>query len=110
MWSLTIQSSQYANMSQLTYTFKLVYTSNTKEYSFEPTMSVTEFCTDVKSKAIVDFNLLDLEIVECGQYDNVNGHSPELAPALQDSDTRIDHLYNPQTTAFYIRPITRVTS
>ena len=110
MWSLTIQSSQYANMSQLTYTFKLVYTSNTKEYSFEPTMSVTEFCTDVKSKAIVDFNLLDLEIVECGQYDNVNGHSPELAPAVQDSDTRIDHLYNPQTTAFYIRPITRVTS
>lgn len=110
MWSLTIQSSQYANMSQLTYTFKVVYTSNTKEYSFEPTMSVTEFCTDVKSKAIVDFNLLDLEIVECGQYDNVNGHSPELAPALQDSDTRIDHLYNPQTTAFYIRPITRVTS
>lgn len=97
-------------MSQFTYTFKLVYTTNSKEYSFNPAMSVTEFCTDVRAKAIVDFNLLDVEIVECGQYDNVNGHNPELAPPLQDSDTRIDHLYNPQTTAFYIRPITRVTS
>ncbi len=97
-------------MTQFTYRFKLVYTSNTKEYSFDQTMTVREFCTDVKSKAIVDFNLLELEIVECGQYDNVNGHDAELAPALQDSDTRIDHLYNPQTTAFYIRPITRVTS
>ena len=93
-------------MSQLTYTFKLVYTTDTKEYSFDQTISVTEFLTDIRAKAIVDFNLLDVEIVECGQYDNVNGRNPELAPALQDSATRIDHLYNPQSTAFYIRPIT----
>lgn len=106
---ITIQS-HLNKMSQYTYTFKVVYTSNAKEYSFDPTMTVTEFIADVRAKAIVDFNLLDVEIVESGQYDNVNGHSPELAPALQDSDTQIDDLYNPQTTAFYIRPVTRVTS
>jgi hypothetical protein len=92
-------------MEQLTYKFKVVYTTNCKEYSFDPTISVTEFLTDIRAKAIVDFNLLDVEIVECGQYDNVNGHNPELAPAIQDSSTQIDHLYNPQSTAFYIRPL-----
>ena len=97
-------------MSQYTYTFKVVYTSNAKEYSFDPTMTVTEFIADVQAKAVVDFNLPDVEVVVSGQYDNVNGPSPELAPSLQDSDTRIDELYNPQTTAFYIRPITRITS
>ena len=93
-------------MSEFTYSFKLVYTTDCKEYSFDPSISVTEFLTDIRAKAIVDFNLLDVEIVECGQYDNVNGRNPELAPAVQDSATRIDHLYNPQSTAFYIRPIT----
>jgi hypothetical protein len=97
-------------MARVSFTFKLVYTTNSKEYSFDPSISVTEFCIDVRTKAIVDFNLLDVEIVECGQYDNVNGRDPELAPAIQYSATRIEHLYNPKTTAFYIRPITRVTN
>lgn len=93
-------------MARVSFTFKLVYTTISKEYSFDPAISVTEFCIDVRSKAIVDFNLLDVEIVECGQYDNVNGRDPELAPAIQYSTTRIEQLYNPKTTAFYIRPIT----
>ena len=93
-------------MSQFTYRFKVVYTTISKDYSFDPNMSVTDFCTDVRAKANVDFNLPDVEIVECGQYDNVNGRNPELAPAVQNSETRIEQLYNPQTTAFYIRPIT----
>lgn len=98
-------------MSQYTNTFKIVYTSDSKEYSFDPTMTVTEFIADVRAKAFADLNFPDVEILVCGQYDNVNGRDAELAPAIQDSDTRIDHLYNPQTTpSFYIRPITRVTS
>jgi len=92
-------------MTQFTYRFKVVYTTNTKDYSFNPSMTVTEFIASVRAKAIVDFNLSDVEIVECGQYDNVNGRDPELAPALQDSDDRIEHLYNPEITAFYIRPV-----
>jgi hypothetical protein len=57
-----------------------------------------------------DFNLTDnedIEIVITGQYDNVNGRDPELAPAIQPSNMLLSQFYQNthMNTSFYIRKI-----
>ncbi len=90
--------------------FKLVYTCQTKTYFVRPTMSITQFIDDIKMRARGDFCLTDnedIEIVESGQYNNINGFSPELAPALQPSNVLLSEIYKNtyKTVTFYIRKI-----
>jgi hypothetical protein len=90
--------------------FKLVYTCQTKNYIVNPNISIKDFIKNVKARARNDFNLNndeDVEIVEAGNPDNINGHDAELAPALEPSSTTIREIYgNRHTrTAFYIRKI-----
>ena len=61
-------------------------------------------------RARIDFNLQiteDIEIVEAGQYDNINGFNPELAPALQPSNVLLCEIYENiyKNITFYIRKI-----
>ena len=91
-----------------TFTFKLVYTTNTKNYTFKSDISIREFIREVRQRAPADFDLNcneDIEIVEMGQFNNIYGHDAELAPALEESDRTLGELYENRYkfTSFYIR-------
>ena len=98
------------NHSEETYTFKfkLVYTTNTKNYTFKSDLSIREFIREVRQRAPADFDLNcneDIEIVEMGQFYNIYGHDAELAPALEESDWTLREFYRNRhkSTSFYIR-------
>lgn len=90
--------------------FKLVYTCQTKKYFVRPNVTLSQFIDDIKMRARGDFNLQiteDIEIVEAGQYHNIHGRDPELAPALQPSNVLLSEMYENtnKNIAFYIRKI-----
>jgi len=98
------------NYSEETYTFrfKLVYTTNTKNYAFKSYLSLRNLIREVRQRAREDFDLNrneDIVIAETGQFNNIYGHDAELAPALEESDRTLSELYGTryQTTSFYIR-------
>ena len=97
-------------MSEHSFYFKLVYTCQTVNYDIDLNMSMTEFINYVKDKIRVDFNIdnnCDIEIVESGQPNNVNGRDAEVASALEYSNTTIIEKYgdNYKYIAFYVRPV-----
>ena len=72
-------------MQNVEFTFKLVYTEQAKKYCFNPNITIINFIESVKNQAYHDFNIYNrdnIEIVETGQYYNINGRNPEDAPAL----------------------------
>jgi hypothetical protein len=90
--------------------FKLVYTCQTKNYLVNPNISVKNFIQEIKERARVDFQLNpdeDIEIIESGNPNNINGRDAEMAPALEPSSIRIREIYGTRhkQTAFYIRKI-----
>jgi len=98
------------NNPYYTFYFKLAYTCQTKIYFVRPTSTMSQFIDDIKLRARGDFNLNDdedIEIVIAGQYDNVNGRDPELAPAIQPSHILLRDFYRNihMNTSFYIRKI-----
>jgi hypothetical protein len=71
---------------------------------------MAQFIDDIKLRARGDFNLNDdedIEIIIAGQYHNVNGRDPELAPAIQPSNMLLSDFYRNihMNTSFYIRKI-----
>ena len=99
------QNNQY-----YTFYFKLAYTCQTKIYFVRPTSTMAQFIDDIKLRARGDFNLNDdedIEIIIAGQYHNVNGRDPELAPAIQPSNMLLSDFYRNihMNTSFYIRKI-----
>jgi hypothetical protein len=99
------QNNQY-----YTFYFKLAYTCQSKIYFVRPNITISQFIDDIKMRARGDFDLTDtegIEIVITGQYDNVNGRDPELAPAIQPSNTLLSEFYRNtlMNTSFYIRKI-----
>jgi hypothetical protein len=102
------QSNQYYD-----FYFKLAYTCQTKIYSVNLDISIKNFIEDIKYRARVDFQIgldEDIDIIEAGNPDNINGHDAELAPALEPSNITIREFYENKhkNTAFYIRKIQRV--
>jgi hypothetical protein len=88
--------------------FKLAYTCQTKTYVFNPNITIRKFITSVKRKARSDFAIRyneDVEIVETGQYDNINGIDAEKAPALEHCNLTLEEMFGNRQTApaFYIR-------
>ena len=72
-------------IQNIEFTFKLVYTEQIRVYSFNPSITIIEFIESVKNQAYHDFNIYNrdnIEIIETGQYYNINGRNPENAPAL----------------------------
>jgi hypothetical protein len=88
--------------------FKLAYTCETTIYLFNPCITITNFIGIVKRKVPSDFNLYNdenIEIVETGQYDNINGIDSEKAPALEPSDATLEEMFGGRNSlpSFYIR-------
>ena len=88
--------------------FKLAYTCETKTYAFNPSITVRKFINVTKRNVRSDFAVRqneDVEIVETGQYDNVNGKDAEKAPALEPNDLTLEEMFGNRQTApsFYIR-------
>ncbi len=99
------QNNQY-----YTFYFKLAYTCQSKIYFVRPNITISQFIDDIKLRARGDFDLTDnedIEIVITGQYDNINGRDPELAPAIQPSNMLLSQFYQNthMNTSFYIRKI-----
>ena len=99
------QNNQY-----YTFYFKLAYTCQSKIYFVRPNITISQFIDDIKLRARGDFDLTDnedIEIVITGQYDNINGRDPELAPAIQPSNILLSQFYQNthMNTSFYIRKI-----
>lgn len=97
-------------MSTYSFYFKVAYTCQTNYYDINLDMSVTEFIEHVTTKARTDFNInlnYDIEIVEAGQFNNVNGRDAEVAPELENSNMTIREKLGDRYkyTAFYIRPV-----
>ena len=92
--------------------FKQVYTCKTKVYPINIHYTMTQLYEFITAKAYSDdfginSNSYKIEIVETGQFDNVNGHNAELAPALnQNEEITLREKYgdNIKHKAFYIRP------
>jgi hypothetical protein len=91
--------------------FKQVYTCKTKTYSVNYDSTIAQLYEFITTKAYSDDFGIDtnykIAIVEAGQFDNVNGHDAELAPALnKNSDITLREKYgdNIKNIAFYIRP------
>lgn len=109
-----IKGKQYIKMNRTNpyyeFTFKLAYTCQTKQYFIIPNVTLSQFIDDIKMRARWDFHLTDdedIEVVEAGQYDNINGRDPELAPALQPSNILLSEIYENtyKNVVFYIRKI-----
>jgi hypothetical protein len=98
---------------QIEFTFKLIYTEEKKTYSFNPNITITNFIDLVKHQAYNDFNIYNgynIEIIETGQYYNINGRNPEEAPALiPEHNTSLREKYgnNNYNVSFYIRIVIR---
>jgi hypothetical protein len=92
--------------------FKQVYTCKTKVYPINIHYTMAQLYEFITAKAYSDdfginSNSYKIEIVETGQFDNVNGHNAELAPALnQNEEITLREKYgdNIKHKAFYIRP------
>jgi hypothetical protein len=84
--------------------FKIVYTSISYTIQFDPETTIEKFKEIVFDK--YPNNLF--EIVEAGQFNNINGRDPEVAPAINyPSESTLREIYdkNWKTTAFYLRPL-----
>ena len=92
--------------------FKQVYICKTQTYPVNINYTVAQLYEFITAKAFSDdfginCNSYKIEIVEAGQFDNINGRHAELAPALDpNSDTTLRQKYgdNIKHKAFYIRP------
>ena len=95
-------------MIYLTFDFKILYTTKTVSISFDNELSVCQFIQ--KTLQICSEQLLidnyNYEIVEAGQYDNINSPYPELAPAIISSQKSLKDVYNNfREISFYLRPV-----
>ena len=93
--------------------FKVAYTCQTATYLFNPAITIRTFIILAKRKALADFvcngnnSNVEIEIVETGQYDNINGRDVEQAPALEPSDETLEERFGSRhiLPSFYIRII-----
>ena len=92
--------------------FKRVYTCKTQTYDINSNYTIAQLYNFITAKAYsddfgIDRNSYKIEIVEAGQFNNVNGRDAELAPALNtNSGITLRDKYgdNLKNKAFYIRP------
>jgi hypothetical protein len=95
-------------MIYLTFDFKILYTTKTLSITFDNELSICQFIH--KTIQICSEQLLidnyNYEIVEAGQYDNINSPYPELAPAIISSEKSLKDVYNNfREISFYLRPV-----
>lgn len=89
-----------------TFYFKIVYTGRTSHWGFSPNITIKKFIEEVENNMRGIQPNHDIEIIEAGQYNNINGSDAELAPKINyhDEYTLRDVYGNKwRNTAFYIR-------
>lgn len=92
--------------------FKRVYTCKTQTYGINRDYTIAQLYEFITAKAYsddfgIDRNSYKIEIVEAGQFNNVNGRDAELAPALDPNmEITLREKYGDriERTVFYIRP------
>ena len=96
------------NYERYVFNFKIVYTERTFQFSFHPNVTIQYFTEFLEE----EFSHIEpnktIEIVEAGQYHNINGRNPELAPKINYCETNtLEEVYGNRKnkTAFYIRLI-----
>jgi hypothetical protein len=97
------------NTQTIELSFKKVYTCKTVCYIIDVNFTMKQFINYIKSKAYNDFNIdknYKIDIVEAGQFDNINGSDAELAPTLEPCEIMLREKYGEKLkhTSFYIRP------
>jgi len=95
---------------QYVFYFKIVYTDRYTDVSVSKNLTINKFIETITP--ILKNNLeipmeTNIEIVEAGQYHNINGRDAELAPPLEPSEQTLEQIYGNRhsKTAFYIRLI-----
>lgn len=91
-----------------TFYFKIVYTVRTFYFTFNPDITIKNFIEEINNNMREFEPNSNIEIVETGQYNNVNGRDPELAPKINYPDEyTLRDVYGHRlgNTAFYIRLI-----
>ena len=91
-----------------TFCFKIVYTDRIFNFTFNPDTTIKYFVEYVSNFIREIEPNYTIEIVESGQYYNINGRDPELAPKINYNDdyTLRDVFRNRwRNTAFYLRLI-----
>jgi len=93
---------------------KLAYTHHVREFEFSVNTTIESMLDLIQSRAFGDFHPFlnetmfnSVKVIEAGQYNNVNGFDPELAPPMEPSNTTIREKYGTRydQVAFYIRPV-----
>jgi len=92
--------------------FKQIYTCKTQTYSINRDYTLVQLYDFITAKAYsddfrIDNNSYKIEIVEAGQFNNINGRDAELAPALDpNAEITLREKYGDriERTVFYIRP------
>ena len=93
--------------------FKIAYTHHICEYGFPDDTKISDLISFIKKRVYTDFKFFPLDpieypyitVIENGQYKNVNGYDPELAPAMQPSEQTLKDRYEGryEKVGFYIR-------
>ena len=97
---------------QIEFVFTLEHTEQIKTYWFEPNVTIANFIKTIKNQAYNDFNIYreyNIEIVETGHCNNINGYNSEEVPALvPEHNTSLREKYGNigYNVSFYIRVIT----
>ena len=96
------------NIENYTFYFKIAYTERTCHYTFPSNLSLKNFIEKIMYEARIDFEIPDnqtIEVVEAGNYNNINGHDAEVAPALEPIENTLYEVYgnNWKFKAFYLR-------
>ena len=91
---------------------KLAYTDTTKTYHVDDTLTTRELVTYIRENVYRDMNIENnriIELVETGQFDNVNGRDPEVAPAFVPTELTLTEKFGGSNTliSFYIRIVDR---
>ena len=89
--------------------FKVVRTTNYKNYNVNFNWTTEEFISIMREKVIRDFNLENVEFIDTQNDYHVSRIASEDAPAIQASNIKLIDKYGDkiQQVAFYIRPIPR---
>jgi hypothetical protein len=93
---------------------KLVYTETTKTYHVDDTLTTRQLVDYIRENVYHDMNIENnrtIEIVETGQFNNINGRDPEVAAAFVPSDVTLTEQYggNNSLISFYIRIVDHPT-
>jgi len=86
----------------------MAYSSQIAKYRVQSMWTINYFIKYILENSYIAFNIAngdEIEIVESGQYNNINSRDPELAPPIELSNTTIEEKYGSRYTdvAFYIR-------